>query len=119
MARTQKLGDERFLHLLRLASGLLKHTRGDIVEAMRLAMPMHIELLRTIREDEIRSDLGPAEAVLFVPDEGGLAIRVERHASTPMTFPEIDITGFEVTESYSSHFSVPQFDGGVFEEDWD
>jgi hypothetical protein len=118
MARTRSLSDADFHQLLKLAAGLLRATDGDIVSAMSQAMQLHIELLRTIRHEEIASDLGPGNAILYVPEEGGLAIRLERHPAAEMVFPEIDLTGFEVTESYSSHYSTQPYDGGVL-DDWD
>lgn len=117
-SKTKPLSDTDFHQLLKLASGLLRFVDGDIVAAMRMAMPLHVELLKTILDDEIKSDLGPGNAILFVPDEGGLAIRLERHPATAMVFPDIDLTGFEVTESYSSHYSTQPFDGGVL-DDWE
>lgn len=124
MARIRPLSDGDLLQLLQLASGLLQQTEGDIVAAMSLAMPLHVELLRTIRDDEIRSDLGPGDAVLYVPEQGGLAIRIERHPprfddeAGAEPYADLDITGFEVSEPESSHFSLPSFDAGVL-EDWD
>lgn len=98
MAKVQQLSEDQVLHLLQLASGLLRSTDGDVVEAMRRALPLHASLLRGIRDDGIRSDLGPVEALLHVPSSGGLAVKVERHPALAAVFPTIDPDRFDPVE---------------------
>ncbi len=133
MATVRRLTDDQFLQLLKLAAGLLPRTGGDLPEALRLAMPLHRELLRTIHQEEIRSDLGPVDAVLFVPSGGGLAIRVERRPAgfeeeevdtvrdwdvSAMDLSDLEITEFGIATGPSLHRTDPHLDGGVLEE-WD
>ena len=77
---------------------------------------------------DVTTDLGPGNAILFVPDEGGLALRLERHPrydteeiapTEEAPYPEIDLLGFEVIESGTTHKSQPLLDAGVFSDDWD
>ena len=123
MPKVRKLTDRQFLHLLKFASGLLQQTDGDLRKALSLAMQKHHELLCTIREDELETDLGEGNAILFVPEDGGLALRMERHRPEDPTeevpYPEIDLLGFEVIESTARHHSQPRFDAGVINaDDW-
>lgn len=129
-ARKRRITEAQMLQLVRLASGLLTRTNGDIVAAMSEALVLHDRLLRTVREDGVRGDLGVGTAILYVPDEGGLAIRAERRRiqlvesteeSAPTEeaeYPEIDLLGFEVIESAGEHQSSPSLDAGVDEETW-
>lgn len=137
-ARVKKLSDGQVLQLVRLASGLLARFDGDLDLAMSTALKLHFELLEGVRGDGIRADLGKGDAVLFVPDEGGLAIRVERHKPSGLDalgaigeiteedaapteeadYPPIDLMGFEVRESAGEHRSQPVMDAGVDEETW-
>lgn len=105
MPKVQKLSETQYLQLLKLASGLLKTTRGDLEEALRLAIPLHLELLEAVRTEGIRADLGPVEAVLHVPEEGGLAVRIDQHPAVAMLFPVIDPAEFDTIE----HTSPPSF----------
>lgn len=125
--RYRRLDDRQFLQLLRLASGLLQTTDGDLESALSLAIRLHSDLLTGIRERGVRSDLGPGDAILFVPDTGGLAIRTERHKPRPnpedapteeAEYPDIDLLGFEVIESTGDHRSSHDLDAGVDEESW-
>lgn len=130
--RIRKLSDRQFLHLLRMAAGLLLHTDGDLERALAMAIRLHQDLLDGIKENGLRSDLGPGDAVLYVPDTGGLAIRLERHPVfvDPSTeeaapteeaeYPEIDLLGFEVIEPSmdGDHVTNPNFDTVVDEETW-
>ncbi|MCB9673877.1 MAG: hypothetical protein H6737_02110 [Alphaproteobacteria bacterium] len=126
--KVRKLSDAQFLQLLKVAAGLLQHTNGDLVQALSMAMVKHHALLRLIRDQELVTDLGPGNAILFVPDEGGLALRLERHPrydteeiapTEEAPYPEIDLLGFEVIESGTTHKSQPLLDAGVFSDDWD
>lgn len=113
-SRVRALNDLELLHLVRLAAGLLQDTDGDVVEAMRLALRKHFDLIRAIHEREIASDFGPGNAILFVPEGGGLAIRLERHPAMDETeeaeYPEIDLFDFEVYEPPSKHKMVAPTD---------
>lgn len=96
------------MHLFRLASGCLTEVDGDIEAAMSLALQRHFALIQGIKEREVSADLGPGNAILFVPEEGGMAIRLERHPARTeeVEYPDIDLLGFEVVESvrtYAGH----------------
>ncbi|MEZ4317701.1 MAG: hypothetical protein R3F61_09355 [Myxococcota bacterium] len=131
MPKVRKLSDRQFLHLLKIAAGLLQSTDGDLRKALGIAMVKHQALMRSIREDELVTDLGPGNAVLFVPETGGLALRMERHRrmeteelaldpTEEAAYPEIDLLGFEVIESGGSHRTAPRLDAGIVGgEDWD
>jgi hypothetical protein len=128
MPKVRRLDDRQFLHLIRVAAGLLPTTDGDLRRALSMAMVKHRALLRRIHEDELVADVGPGNAILFVPDEGGLALRLERHPrpktedmpTEEANYPEIDLLGFEVIESTTSHRSQPTYDAGVIGvDDWD
>ena len=110
------------MQLVRLASGLLKDTDGDVVQAMCLALRKHYDLINAIHTREIPSDLGPGNAILFVPEGGGLALRLERHPSVPETeeveYPEVDLFDFEVYEPPSQHRIVPRLDELTLDEGW-
>lgn len=122
MPRTRVLKENELHHLVRLAAGVLHQTDGDVVEAMRIALRKHFDLIRAIHEREIASDFGPGNAILFVPDGGGLAIRLERHPALPETeeaeYPEIDLFDFEVYEPPSTHKMVAPTDETTL-EGWD
>ena len=127
MPPVRKITDRQFLHLLKVAAGFLPHTDGDLPAAMSLAMAAHYELLHHIRDHEIRSDLGPGDAILFIPEEGGLALRLERHpkeVETPdpeeISYPDMDLLGFEVVEhDTGTHYTAPRFDATALDEGWD
>ncbi len=128
MAKVRRLSERQFLHLIRVAAGLLTETDGDLRKALAMAMVKHRALLRLIHDEELVADVGPGNAILFVPEEGGLALRLERHprpATEDMpteeaNYPEIDLLGFEVIETKTSHTSQPNYDAGVIGvEDWD
>ena len=116
------LQHHELMHLVRLASGLLQQTDGDVVEAMRLALMKHYQLIKAIHTREIASDLGPGNAILFVPEGGGLALRLERHPSVPETeevdYPEVDLFDFVVHEPPSTHRIVPRLDELTLDEGW-
>lgn len=122
MREPRVLRENELLHLVRLAAGLLTDTHGDIEAAMRLALRKHFDLIKAIHTREIASDLGPGNAILFVPPEGGLAIRLERHPSVPETeeveYPEVDLFDFEVYEPPSSHQRVMPTEGLTIDEGW-
>ena len=102
MAKVRPLSDAQFLQLLKIAAGLLQQTQGDLREALSLAMVKHADLIQAIREPGLATDLGPGNAILFVPPEGGMALRLERHAPSGIEdmlpteeapYPEIDLLG--------------------------
>ena len=124
MAR--RLSEAELLHLVRLASGCLVETDGDVEAAMGLALERHFALIEAIKTREIVSDLGPGNAILYVPESGGLAIRLERHAEPTEEAPypevEVDLMSFEVFEradSYGNHRAVAPADVDLSFEDWD
>ncbi len=126
MGKVRRLSDDQFHHLQKIAAGLLTQTDGDLREAMGLALAKHYDLIRTIRDTEIVADVGPGNAILFVPEEGGMAMRVERHPRAPTEeteeaiLPEVDLFGFQVIETPTRHHSEPRLDAGVLGvEDWE
>jgi hypothetical protein len=134
--RVRKLTDAQFLQLLRLATGLLPMAGGDLELALGMALQLHAKLIDSIRTQGVRADLGKGDAVIFVPDEGGLAIRLERHRPHPLSegllpqdpteetpteeadYPDIELFGFEVIESKGEHRTNQHLDAGVDEDTW-
>lgn len=78
--RMRKVSDADWQQLITLAAGFLPLENGDIKAAMTRAVAAHAELIRALKEESISADVGPGRVTLFVPPEGGLAVRTERHA---------------------------------------
>ena len=127
--------------LLVVASGYLGLCGGDLKEAMARAIVAHAGLIESVKKGEIAAELPRGRVVLFVPEEGGLALAFEPHprnnsgskatpggtesTSTPshgedyadLGLPDITLEVHERESSYAP--SVPRADAGPHDdEDW-
>jgi hypothetical protein len=137
MPKVRKLTQRDWEQLLVIAAGYLPLCNGDLRAAMGRALTAHADLIAGVKAAEVHAFLPDGRITMFVPDEGGVAIRLERlpplpegdegdeeplpteEDSLPPRDP-LEIT-FEVFESAPSHHRTPQpeSDAGVHEEgDW-
>lgn len=72
------VSDENWSQLMTLASGYLALEEGDIQASMARALKAHADLIRAIKKGEISADLPGGRVTMFVPPEGGVALRTER-----------------------------------------
>lgn len=72
------ISDSDWTQLITLASGFLVLEDGDVKSAMSRALSAHAELIRALKKESIRADLPQGTVTMFVPDEGGVALRLEK-----------------------------------------
>jgi hypothetical protein len=121
--------------LLVVASGYLALTGGDLKEAMARAIVAHAGLIEAVKHAEVAAELPRGRVVLFVPEEGGLALAFEPHPrrTTPggadrepagdayadLGPPDITLEVHERPSSYDPRQHVARDDAGVHDdEDW-
>ncbi len=71
------LSDRDWEHLLIVASGYLPLCEGDLRAAMSRAIAAHQDLILAAHSEAISSELPEGRVTLFVPDGGGLALRLD------------------------------------------
>jgi len=76
-SKTTKLSDRDWDNLVRLASGYLPLTGGDVRRAMSKALAAHSDLIAAAKEGAISTDTHDGRVTLVVPDGGGVALKLE------------------------------------------
>jgi hypothetical protein len=114
--------------LLVVASGYLALCDGDLKAAMAKAIVAHAGLIESVKKGEIAAELTRGRVVLFVPEEGGLALAFEPYARkvpageeeesySDLGPPDITLEVHERESSYEP--SGPRADAGPHDdEDW-
>lgn len=72
------VSDENWNQLMTLAAGYLALEEGDIQASMARALRAHADLIRAIKDERISAELPGGTVTMFVPDEGGVALRTAR-----------------------------------------
>lgn len=72
------VSDADWNQLMTLAAGYLVLEDGDVKAAMARALAAHTELIRALKDEKISAEVGGGTVTMFVPDEGGVALRLER-----------------------------------------
>lgn len=73
------ISDSDWNQLMTLAAGYLVLEDGDVKAAMSRALAAHTELIRALKREAIRAEVSQGTVTMFVPDEGGVALRLERN----------------------------------------
>ena len=80
MGRHRPVSDADWNQLITLASGYLALESGDIQAAMQRALGAHMDLIAALKSGQIVAEIPEGTVTMFVPDEGGVALRLETDA---------------------------------------
>ncbi len=72
------VSDADWNQLMTLAAGYLVLEDGDVKAAMSRAIAAHTELIKALKAELITAPVGKGTVTMFVPEEGGVALRLER-----------------------------------------
>lgn len=106
------VSDADWNQLMTLAAGYLVLEDGDVKAAMARAIAAHTELIRALKAETIQADIASGTVTMFVPDEGGVALRLEKgrgfedEPTTPIDAPAPPTT----TATGSSTFYMDEDD---------
>lgn len=75
--KIRKLSDQDWAQLITLTSGYLPLVNGDVRRAMSKALAAHQDLIVAAKQEAITAELPEGRVTLFVPEEGGMALRLE------------------------------------------
>lgn len=73
------VSDADWNQLMTLAAGYLVLEDGDVKAAMARALAAHTELIRALKDEKISTQVANGTVTMFVPEEGGVALRLERN----------------------------------------
>lgn len=82
------VSDADWNQLMTLAAGYLVLEDGDVKAAMARALAAHTELIRALKDERISTEVASGTVTMFVPDEGGVALRLERKVAAAMADDE-------------------------------
>jgi hypothetical protein len=77
VGRHRAVSDADWNQLITLASGYLALESGDIQAAMQRALSAHMDLIAALKSGQISAEIPEGTVTMFVPDEGGVALRLE------------------------------------------
>jgi hypothetical protein len=135
MPKVRKLAQRDWEQLLIVAAGYLPLCNGDLRAAMGRAITAHADLIGAVKDGKVYAHLPDGRITMFVPEDGGVAIKLERLPTMPApldtedeppteehpvvaTRDPLDIT-FQVFEVPSSHTQPdlpPDADAGVHDD---
>lgn len=72
----RKISDADWNQLITLASGYLSLENGDIQASMARALAAHVDLISALKAEQISADIPGGRVTMFVPIEGGVALRI-------------------------------------------
>lgn len=83
----RSVSDADWNQLITLASGFLPLEQGDVKGAMSRALAAHVELIAALKNERISAHVPEGRVTMFVPDEGGVALRLEPVGAPPVPPP--------------------------------
>lgn len=90
MGRHRSVSDADWNQLITLASGYLALESGDIQAAMQRALAAHMDLISALKAGQISAEIDEGRVTMFVPDSGGVALRLEQSAEdVPLSPPPL------------------------------
>ena len=129
MAKVRQLQQRDWDQLLIVASGYLPLTNGDLKAAMAKAIEAHSDLIRTVRDEGITTEVPRGKVTLFVPEEGGIALAFESNKARPerenaaqgvavgRRVPDLSALVLEVVEP-TGYVAMEDEDTGPIDGDW-
>lgn len=72
------VSDADWNQLMTLAAGYLVLEDGDVKAAMARALAAHTELIKALKAESIQATIPSGTVTMFVPDEGGVALRLDK-----------------------------------------
>ncbi len=82
MTTHRPISDADWSQLMTLAAGYLLLEDGDIKAAMARALKAHTELIRALKKEAITAEIDGGTVTMFVPEGGGVAIKMERASAS-------------------------------------
>ncbi|MCA9566609.1 MAG: hypothetical protein KC656_02160 [Myxococcales bacterium] len=84
------ISDADWNQLMTLAAGYLVLEDGNVKAAMARALAAHTELIRALKAEAISAEVSQGVVTMFVPEEGGVALRMEKRRPEPPARPVED-----------------------------